>query len=125
MSVYQDAIGQWIFFDGKNKHVFVTEGGAAEMSRKNDFGEEAQTRSTTLAQVISMLDSLVGVYFDRGYNSGGAEEIADSDLESLGITAADLVATITLAQQLQNFANGDAVAPADYSATLNKMRTDI
>ncbi len=95
------------------------------MSRKTDFGEEAQTNSTSLAQVISALNSLAEVYFDRGYNSGGADEIVDGDLEALGITAADLASTVTLAQQLENFAAGDAVSPADYNATLNKMRVDI
>jgi hypothetical protein len=123
--VYRAADGQWIYFDGAEKHFFATEGEARMANQKEIFAQKAQEAATTLAQVGDRLDDLVTVYFDRGYNSGGANGIDDSDLTSLGITAAQLGGLITLAQQLSNFRNNQAVTTADYDVTLNALRTDV
>jgi hypothetical protein len=81
--------------------------------------------ATALAQALSTADSLVSAYFDRGYGSGGANEIVDSDLATAGISPAQLASAITLFQQLQTLRNGGAVATADYDATLNVLRRDL
>jgi hypothetical protein len=123
--IYQDAKGGWILFDGETKHRFNTESEAENMATKLTLAGQAQASATTMAQIGEDLASLVDVYFDRGYDSGGSNPIIDDDLASLGITAAQLAALITLAQQLANFLGNSAVATADYGATLNASRTDI
>ena len=95
------------------------------MASKLKFADKAQDISTRLAAIIDEAADMDTVYFDRGYNSGGGDPIADADVSSLGITAADVGDFITLAQQLANFANNAAVTQGDYDATLNKMRTDV
>lgn len=80
---------------------------------------------TALAQSISTADILINTYFDRAYGSLGVHEITDEDLVGYGITAAQLASAITLFQQLQNLRSGQAVAVADYDATLNQLRQDI
>jgi hypothetical protein len=92
---------------------------------RNDYIRQVTTTATALSQAFDNANTLISVYFDRGYGSGGANEILDSDLADLGLTAAQLASAITLYQQLQALRNGGAVAAADYDATLNVLRRDI
>jgi hypothetical protein len=80
---------------------------------------------TALAQSMSTAETLIGTYFDRGYGSGGSNEIVSNDLVDTGLSPADIANAITLFQQLQAFRNGAAVYVADYDATLNRMRQDM
>jgi hypothetical protein len=94
------------------------------MTKKITFTMQARSDATTMAQLANSLADIVSVYFDRGYNSGGADPITDGDLDGL-ITAAELEALITLSQQFANFLGNAAVTQADYDATLNAVRTDL
>lgn len=125
MSIYQAANDEWIYFDGTTKHRFATEQEAVNMSQKESYVQRLQGAATSLAQTADLLADLVTVYFDRGYNSGGANAIGDDDIESTGMTAAQVGSVITLAEQLSNFLNNTAVAIGDYDATLNAARTDV
>ncbi len=118
---------QWIVFNNNIKVFFSAdnEQGARLMANKITYGAMAQIISNRLANAIDEGINLENVYFDRGYNSGGGNDIIDADIESLGITASNLAAFITLVQQLQNFANNQTVTEADYDSTLNIMRTDV
>ena len=95
------------------------------MADKVTFANKAQNTATKLAQAIDAANNLETVYFDRGYNVGGANPIVDLDVIGLGITAGTLGGLITLIQQLRNFVDNAAVATGDYDSTLNKMRTDV
>lgn len=95
------------------------------MANKLLFAQTGQRLATTLADTISEADEWVSAYFDRTYGSGGAAEIVDGDVSSLGITAANLAALVTLSQQLKNFRDNAAVTQGDYGSTLSKMRTDL
>jgi hypothetical protein len=124
--VYQATDGRWIVFNnGIKSDYFINEEDAVNMATKITFGTQAQLDATTLAQVADKLANLESVYFDRGYNGGGSDPIADVDVESLGITAADLAALITLIQQFNNFLGNVAVTSGDYDATLNTIRNDV
>jgi hypothetical protein len=94
-------------------------------SKKIDFATQCQTHATTLAQVSDALSDIETVYFDRGYNSGGGDELVDGDITALEITAANIGSLITLAQQLRNFVDNAAVTQGDYDSTLNVLRTDL
>lgn len=125
-TVYQAADGRWIVFNnGIKSGYFSLESEAQNMATKITFAEQAQGMATSLAQLGDNLSDLESVYFDRGYNSGGADQIVDGDIVSLDITATQLGALVTLAQQLSNFLGNASVTTADYDATLNVVRTDI
>jgi hypothetical protein len=62
--------------------------------------------------------SLQNVYFDRGYNDGGADELIDADVEAAGVTALDVTGMITFAGALDTF----LAANRGY---LSKMRNDL
>lgn len=124
--VYQAADGRWRVLNNEIKSdYFTSEGEARDMATKLNFAEQAQVMATSLARLGDNLSDLESVYFDRGYNSGGANQIVDGDIVSLNITATHLAALITLAQQLENFLGNLPVTQADYDATLNALRTDI
>ena len=97
------------------------------MADKIKFSQESQAFATRLAQLFKQAPDLEGVYFDEGFNTGPTA-ITDGDIASLGITAADVTAFITVAQQLQKFDIGDVGDPvvnANYGASINAMRTDL
>ncbi len=126
IQVYQAGDGRWIVLNNEIKRYFTTRMEAETMSEKITYAESAQDFSTTISQLIEQLPMFQSVYADRGYGLGGVDEITDIDLESLGITAAELAAFITpFTNQLFNFANNLAVTTGDYSVTLNRLRTDI
>ena len=128
---------EWVIrFDDKTTEIFSTE--AAMMTRikqlqqeesmankKSTFASAVVAATTSLAGVVDDFENLGDVYLDRGYNSGGGNEIVADDLVELGISLADFTAALTMAAQLLKFANNQAVTTADYSVTMNKLRTDI
>lgn len=95
------------------------------MSQKTQFAGQLRATATKLAQAINEADDIVSIYFDRGYNSGGASQIVDNDVASENLTAANIASFITAAQQLANYANNAAVSQGDYDSTINKVRGDI
>ena len=95
------------------------------MSDKIKYVSNIQNKTNQIALLGSDLRAIFEVYFDRGYNSGGADPITDGDLTEMELTANDVASFITLAEQFGNFLNNGAVFESDYAATVNKLRTDI
>lgn len=93
-------------------------------TKKIQFLQRIQAEATSIIQAIEGIKTTTDIYFDRGYNSGGANELIDADIVGYDVVAADITNFITLAQQLDNFANNGAVSTGDYAANLNKLRTD-
>jgi hypothetical protein len=89
------------------------------------FIQQLIITSSALAQSFDMANTLINIYFDRGYNSGGAHELTAEDLAMQGLTPASVASFITLAQQIQALRSGGAVSSADYDSTLNVLRRDI
>ena len=89
------------------------------------FAQEAQALSTIVADVSKRMADVFDTYFDRGYNGGGSNAITDPDLTSLGVTAAQIAAFITLAENINIFLNNGAPFQSDYDSTINGLRTDI
>jgi hypothetical protein len=124
--VYQAADGRWIVYNnGIKSDYFTLESEARDMATKLVLAGQAQTVATNFIQAAAQLAEIEATYFDRGYDGGGGNPITNDDIQSLNITAANLAALITLAQQIANFLDNTAVAPADYRATLNAIRTDL
>lgn len=94
-------------------------------SRKIQFAQAIMECCTSMAQAADNGVNAKDIFFDRGYNSGGAHEIVDSDIEALEITAAQLISGITLIENLDKFLTNQVPVQGDYDATLNQLRTDL
>ena len=88
------------------------------MSNKTRYASRAQDMAAIFSNLADDISSLQAIYFDRGYGSGGADELTDADVEALGITAADVTGMITFAGALDTF----LAANRGY---LSKMRNDL
>lgn len=88
------------------------------MANKQHYARQAQQMAASFSALADDIVSLESIWWDRGYNSGGADELTDADVESLGITAADVVGMITFAGALETF----MAANRGY---LSKMRNDL
>ncbi len=119
-----DGSGWLIRFDDGTSLIVSTEKEAVTMATKIGWAQRAQTMSNNLAVVLNSAADLESSYFDRGYNAGPTA-ITDSDVESLGITAANVSSFITMSQQLAKFVGNEVVTQGDYDSTINAMRTDV
>ena len=88
------------------------------MANKQHYARQGQQMAALFSALSDDILSLQAIWFDRGYNSGGADELTDADVESLGITAADVTGMITFAGALDTF----LAANRGY---LSKMRNDL
>lgn len=95
------------------------------MTRKESFARKIMDAVASIAQASDDGDNLVTVYFDRGYGSGGADPIQDSDLTELGINATQLAGGITFFQNLVTMLNNGVPTQSDYDTILNTLRNDI
>ena len=88
------------------------------MSNKTQYASRAQDMASIFSNLSDDIAALQAVWFDRGYNGGGADELTDADVESLGITADVVTGIITFAGALETF----MAANRGY---LSKMRNDL
>ncbi len=101
-------------------------------SQKNGYVRLMQQEINRLAGSYYKLIQFESIYFDRGFNSGGADAISDSDLDgsvvgdtNTNITASELGSGITMIQQLKNFVTNAAVVQGDYESTISNLRNDV
>jgi hypothetical protein len=95
------------------------------MANKLSFAGKGKAIADALGKLANDLSDFNDVYFDRGYNGGGADPIVDGDITDLGITASDIAGLSTIASQFDNFLNNAAVTAADYDTTISKLRSDL
>ena len=88
------------------------------MAQKDNYAHKAQQMAASFSALSDDILSLQAIWFDRAYNSGGADELTDADVEALGITASDVTVMITFAGSLYTF----LAANRGY---LSKMRNDL
>ena len=88
------------------------------MANKANFARQAQQMAASFSALADDILSLQNIYWDRGYNSGGADPLADEDVASLGITAADVTGMITFADAPDSFLTANW-------GYLSKMRNDL
>lgn len=87
-------------------------------TNESTYARRGREMATTLSLQFDELLAWRGVYWDRGYNAGGADEIIAEDIEEQDISVADLTGMITFADALETF----LVANKAY---LSKMRQDM
>lgn len=97
------------------------------MAAKENFARRTQERLTALAVILPGILEVDNIYLANGYQTlptPGANPINDGDLTALGITAAQLFDGVTAIRQLGRLLGNQTTTPADYQATLNRLRTD-
>jgi hypothetical protein len=93
--------------------------------QKQSYARQLIADANEIAALKRKISDRYGVYFDRGYNSGGSDEIVDADVADLNVTAAQISSWITLLEQWGKFWDNQAVTTGDYDATMNALRQDI
>jgi hypothetical protein len=93
--------------------------------RKIKFVNNLQAKLTGLASIVDDIDTLREVYLDRGYESGGSDEITAPDIEGMDLSLAEVSEIATLLVDLNKFIKNQTVTQTDRSATLSKFREDI
>jgi hypothetical protein len=88
------------------------------MANKETYARRGREMATSLALQMADVLGWRDVYWDRTYNSGGADEIVDADVADLDITAADITGLITFADALETFLVAN-------DAYLSNMRQDM
>lgn len=88
------------------------------MANKTNYARQGQQMAAAVSALADDLGAWRNVFWDRAYNSGGASELTDGDVESLGIAAADVTGMVTFVDALDTF----MVANRAY---LSKMRNDL
>jgi hypothetical protein len=88
------------------------------MANKQQYAERSRALASTFANLSDDIMSLQNVFFDRGYGSGGADELTNQDVAGAGVTADDVIGMVTFAGALDTF----MVANRGY---ISKMRNDL
>ena len=88
------------------------------MANKTQYAQRGRELSTVASNLFDQVIAWRNVYWDRTYNSGGADAITDEDVAVTGVTAADVTGMITFADALETF----LVANRAY---LSQMRNDL
>jgi hypothetical protein len=86
---------------------------------------ESMSKLNTAIAIVRAVQSLAtaadsAVDLEAEYFDIGAP--VDADVETLGLTASDIAACVTLLQQITALMSNEATTPAVYRATLNKVR---
>jgi len=81
------------------------------------FATEVMEHAQSLANIADVASDLEKEYFDAGYNN-----MTQEDLGALNVTPAEIASIITVLQQLKKLVSNEATTPADYMASLNKVR---
>lgn len=92
---------------------------------KATYIQQIRQIATALAQASVQAGVMHDVFFDRGYNSSGAQAFTAEELAEVGLTPAQIDGLITLFEQIDNLRNNRPVSSGDYKAVLNQVRIDL
>lgn len=73
------------------------------MTNELTFAKRGRELATNIALLYDDFIGWQNTYWDRGYNSGGTQEITDADLEESGVKAADLAGLTTFIDAFKLF----------------------
>jgi len=92
------------------------------MTRKLEFAESARRQITELDDLITKMNELRNIFIDSGYVASGSDPITDTDLDSLGMTKANLTAFDTFVENVNLFLSGGDPLEYNYAAAINAFR---
>lgn len=116
MPYFKNSAGRYYWSLDGQTYSYLPAGAAGEkLMAKIDTARAIVKAVQAIAPTADLASDLEAEYFDAG-------TFADSDLTSIGITATELAACITLLQQVAKLMTNQATSPAMYRSTLNKVR---
>lgn len=92
------------------------------MSRKVEFAKTVRRRVTEFDDMVTKLEELDSIFTASGYESGGTDEITDTDIEELDVDATDLANFHTFVVQIGNFLDNGTPTQYDYRSALDAFR---
>jgi len=116
MRIYQAADGRQILWDGKSKTYFNTQMEVLQAMVKIELAKTILRQAQRQAEVMDEAPDVLQEYFDSG------ETFVDEDVAALGVTAAQVVACLTLLENLGKFYAGAEPLNATYRTTINAVR---
>lgn len=88
------------------------------MADKSKYANRGRELASTMSVLNDQISAWRNTYWDRAYNSGGANELTDEDVAESGVTAADVTGLTTFADALDAFM-------ASNRPYLSRMRQDM
>lgn len=88
------------------------------MAGKQQYAERARSLAGIAANLSDDILAWRDVWWDRGYNTGGADPLGDADVTGAGVTAAELTGLVTFADALEVFLTANR-------AYINRIRSDM
>ena len=115
MRIYESATG-WVVWTGTNKLSFATESEARNMATKLELAKSIIYQAQLHAKIMDENPDVLQEYFDLG------ESFVDADVESLGVTAAQVNSCLALLENAGKFYSGGSPTNAVYRVTVNSVR---
>ena len=91
-------------------------------SQKVQYVQSMISAVTELDNLRTRLMEQYGMYWARGYNSGGSDPIADADIASLERTATQVSNIITMIDNINKLLSNQTPITGDYDTTINTFR---
>jgi len=86
------------------------------MAQKLELAKALIAQAQAIAPVMDAAPDVVQEYFDASIT------FADADVEALGVTAAQVVALVTLLENVNKFFSGGSPTNAQYRVNINAVR---
>ena len=117
ITIYKDD-GKWTAWDQATdyKRSFDTRMEAELMAQKLELAKALIAQAQAIAPVMDAAPDVVQEYFDASIT------FTDADVEALGVTAAQVVALITLLENVNKFFTGGSPTNAQYRVNINAVR---
>ena len=108
----------WHYYDRATgaEYIFDTWEEAKLMAQKLELAKALIAQAQALAPVMDAAPDVVQEYFDASIT------FTDADVEALGVTAAQVVALITLLENVNKFFSGGSPTNAQYRVNINAVR---
>lgn len=110
------AQSEWFALTGETVSTIDAERGLKTMARKLNLAKAIISPLNALAAIMDTGPDIVREFYDSG------ETFTDDDVAALGVTGAQIVAGITLLENLDKFLNGESPTIAQYRVNVNALR---
>ena len=117
VQIWEEAPGDWRLNYFGTEYEFNSEKEIVSFMAKVDTAKAIIRTVQSLAMATDAAENLVAEYWDAA-----GEGWVDVDVVTLGITAAQLTACITLLEQIDLLMTNQATTPSMYRGTLNHAR---
>lgn len=91
-------------------------------SQKVDFAQACKNAAQKVYEAEKACEDVYEVFWDRGYNSGGANALTPEDISSTEITPTMIGDFTNFCDNFQKFLNNQSITQSDWDSIINKIR---